>query len=376
MNMSLHPTNSKKMHRIYLLLVVSAGLFSPALQAQEPTNKSIENQSAASKGLENINRQTIEAYLSFLASDALEGREAGKKGGAVAAEYIQSVLKGLGIKPFYATYFQSFEAYSPARERGLDFQVDPDSIAKYKQSSAYRRLNLKNVIGYIEGQKKEEYIVIGAHYDHVGVDELLVGDPIYNGADDNAASVAAILQVAKTFAESGEKPLRNILFAFWDGEEVNYLGSEYFVAHFASPANIKTYINLDMISREGYVPILYPEFAFPETITEEINATGKQFHLLYTKDLERQTEEINRNIEKNKLNIQAKPRILEGKARGSDNLSFALREIPVVWFFTGLHPDYHTPDDEMERFDWDKLTDITKATYLTLRNLVNDESLK
>jgi hypothetical protein len=248
------------------------------------TNTMLYGKQADGGGLESIRKQTIEAHLSFLACDALEGREAGKRGGRIAAEYIQAELKELGIKPFFDTHLQAFEAYSPAREKHIDFQVNPDSIARYKQLPAYRRLSLQNVVGYIKGERKDEYVVVGAHYDHVGIDDLLVGDQIYNGADDNAASVAALLQVVRAFAASGEKPLRNVIFAFWDGEEVNYLGSEYFVENFENTAAIKAYINLDMISREGLMPILYPEFVIPEA-TEENTATGNQFHLLYTEEL-------------------------------------------------------------------------------------------
>jgi putative aminopeptidase FrvX len=354
-------------------LLIIAGLFSfsSAVDAQNIKNKGLE--SITKQALESITKQGVEARLSFLASDALEGREAGKRGGLVAAEYIQSELKGLGIKSFYRTYFQPFEAYSPIREKEVDFQVHPDSIAKYKAEKSYRRLALRNVTGYIEGHKKDEYIVIGAHYDHVGVDELLVGDQIYNGADDNASSVAALLQVAEAFATSAEKPLYSIIFAFWDGEEVNYLGSDYFVANFASLSSIKTYINLDMISREGFVPTIYPDFALPEAINDENNASGKQFHFLSSHELTKYNELLSKDIEKNKLNIEPKFSLFQHKSTGSDYLHFSLHGIPILWFFTGLHPDYHTPIDEVERIDLDKLTDITKATYLILWHLANDK---
>jgi Zn-dependent M28 family amino/carboxypeptidase len=331
-----------------------------------------DRQPATDAGLEIIRKQTIEAHLSFLASDALEGREAGRRGGRIAAEYIQAELKESGIKPFFETCFQAFEAYSPAREKNIDFQVNPDSIARYRQLPAHRKLSLQNVVGYIEGERKDEYIVIGAHYDHVGVDDLLVGDQIYNGADDNAASVAALLQIVRAFAASDEKPLRSIIFAFWDGEEVNYLGSEYFVENFGNTASIKAYINLDMISRDGLMPILYPEFVIPEA-TADNTATGTQFHLLYTEPLTKAGERLQQDIRHHRLNIEPKPAVIAPQSRGSDYLAFSLRNIPVLWFFTGLHPDYHTPDDEIDRVDWDKLIHITKATYLSLKLLANEK---
>ncbi|MDR1632591.1 MAG: M20/M25/M40 family metallo-hydrolase [Dysgonamonadaceae bacterium] len=342
-------------------------LYSPAVFAKKPDKKP-----TVDSGLEIIRKQTIEASLSFLASDALEGREAGKRGGRVAAEYIRAELKESGVKPFYKTYLQPFEAYSPAREKNIDFQVNSDSIARYRQLPAYRKLSLQNVVGYIEGERKDEYIIIGAHYDHVGVDDLLVGDRIYNGADDNAASVAALLQIVRVFGTNDEKPLRSIIFAFWDGEEVNYLGSEYFVENFGNTASIKAYINLDMISRDGLMPILYPEFIIPEA-TAENTATGNQFHLLYTEELTQAGERLQQDIRNHQLNIAPKPAVIASQSRGSDYLAFSLRGVPILWFFTGLHPDYHTPDDEIDRIDWEKLINITKATYLSIKLLANEK---
>lgn len=357
----------------YLLIVAAAGLIAPASYAQKKSGKIPAAQIAADGGLTLISRQIIEAHLSFLASDALEGREAGKRGGRVAAEYLQAELKELGVKPLYEAHLQPFEAYSPARERNANFEVHPDSIAAYRQLPAYRKLSLQNVIGYIEGERKDEYVVVGAHYDHLGVDDLLVGDQIYNGADDNAASVAALLQVARAFAAASEKPLRSIVFAFWDGEEVNYLGSEYFVENFGHTQGIKAYINLDMVSRHGLMPILYPEFTIPEA-TAENTAVGNQLHLLYTEELKPAGEQVQQDIRRHKLNLEAKPAAIAPQSRGSDYMPFSLRSVPILWFFTGLHPDYHTPGDEVDRTDWEKLTDIAKATYLIVKYLANKKS--
>jgi hypothetical protein len=342
------------------------------LPAMAYANKKDRQPSSADTGLEIISQQTIDAHLSFLASDALEGREAGKRGGRVAAEYIQAELKKLGVRPFFDAYLQPFEAYSPAREKHIDFQVHPDSIVRYQQLPAYRKLSLQNVVGYIEGERKEEYLVIGAHYDHLGVDELLVGDQIYNGTDDNAASVAALLQVAGAIVASGKQPLRSIIFTFWDGEEINYLGSEYFVENFGNTAAIKAYINLDMISCNGLMPILYPEFKIPEA-TAENTATGNQFHLLYTEELTQASEQLQQQIRNHKLNIEPKPAVIVPQSRGSDYLAFSLRDVPVLWFFTGLHPNYHTPNDEIDRIDWNKLLNITRAVYLTAKQLADEK---
>ncbi|MDR1624410.1 MAG: M20/M25/M40 family metallo-hydrolase [Tannerellaceae bacterium] len=352
---------------VYLRLFVFFCLCSSPAIAQKPAK-----QPAPDAGLSLISRQTIEAHLSFLASDALEGRQAGKNGSRVAAEYIKAVLSEYGVKPFYDTYFQPFEAYSPAREKGFDFQVHPDSIARYTQLPAYRKVRLQNVIGYIEGERKEEYVIIGAHYDHLGVDDLLAGDKIYNGADDNAASVSALLQIAKSFVVSGKKPSRSIVFAFWDGEEINYLGSEYFVENVGSHSQIKAYINLDMISREGLLPTLYPAFEIPEA-TDKNTASANQFHLVYTGELEALNKKIDKGIADNHLHIIPKPAVIAHGARGSDYLAFSLRNIPVLWFFTGLHPDYHTPGDETGTLNLEKLFDITKVIYLSLKLLANEE---
>ncbi|MDR3118850.1 MAG: M20/M25/M40 family metallo-hydrolase [Mediterranea sp.] len=319
-----------------------------------------------------INKQAVEAHVAFLASDALEGRQAGKRGGRIAAEYIKAVLQASGIKPLHNDYLQPFEAYAAPEKRGLeppaDYHVHPDSIAKYKRQPFHHRLKLQNVAGYIEGEKTDEYIVVGAHYDHVGIDETLAGDQIFNGADDNASSVAAVLQIAQAFAASGQKPLRSIIFTFWDGEEVNYLGSEYFVENFHPLAAIKAYINLDMIGREGLMPVVYPEFAIPQP-TKENTAAGKQYHLLYTQELSAATNQLLLDLKANDPSAEPKPGILGHPSRGSDFFPFSQHNIPFQWFFTGLHPDYHTPADEIERLDLDKVTAITRAVYISLRQL-------
>lgn len=331
------------MKKIFLLLFLSASGF---VFAQKPMEK----------GLQTINRPSAEAYVGFLASDALRGREAGKSGGTVAAEYLKATFLDMGIKPFGGEYFHPFEAYARERQKKGRFQVNPDSVALFKQDKVYRKISLQNVLGHIEGKNKNEYVIIGAHYDHLGTDRTLVGDKIYNGADDNASGVSAVLQIAKAFVASGVQPERTIIFALWDGEELGLLGSEYFMLNCPFTSSIKGYLNFDMIGRNNdennpnYVVYFY---------TEAHPVFGD-----WLKD----------DIKKYNLNLSPNYRSWDKPVGGSDNGSFAKREIPIIWYHTDGHPDYHQPSDHADKINYNKLVDITKSAYLNMWRLANEKA--
>lgn len=315
---------------------------------------SVLGQSGKDTGLGSINKESAEAYIGFLTSDALRGREAGQNGSCIAAEYIKSLLQDMGVKPLNTdSYFQPFEAYSRERQTRARFSVHPDSIARYKQERAYRKLELKNVLGYIEGKRKDEYVIVGAHYDHLGMDESLAGDKIYNGADDNASGVSAVLQIAKAFVVSGQQPERTVIFAFWDGEELGLLGSEYFVADCPFVSSVKGYLNFDMIGRNK-------DEAKPEHVV-----------YFYTESHPAFGEWLKDDIKAYKLNLKPDYRPWDKPIGGSDNASFAKRDIPLIWYHTDGHPDYHQPTDHADKINWDKLVDITKASFLNLWNMAN-----
>ena len=223
------------------LLLMSLAL-STALWAESPEKK----------GLDVINRSTAEAHIGFLADDDLEGREAGFRGGRIAGDYIVANLKSLGIDPVGDSYYHPFEAYHLERQkRGTRWQVHPDSVAAIKQTGVFQKLSLNNILGKIEGKNPNEIVIVGAHYDHLGIDPMLDGDQIYNGADDNASGVSAVLQIARAFLATGQQPERTVVFAFWDGEEKGLLGSKAFVQSFPEIKNVKGYLNFDMIGRNN-----------------------------------------------------------------------------------------------------------------------------
>ena len=167
-------------------------------------------------------------------------------------------------------------------------------------------------MGIIPGKNVNEYAIVGAHFDHLGIDPALDGDQIYNGADDNASGVSAVLQIAKAFIASGKQPERNIIFAFWDGEEKGLLGSKFFVQTCPFISQVKGYLNFDMIGRNNkpqqpmHVVYFY---------TEANAAFGKW---------------LKEDIKKYNLRLEPDYRPWDKPIGGSDNGSFAKAGVPIT----------------------------------------------
>ena len=307
------------------------------------------------RALNTINRSSAEATINFLASDELQGREAGFHGSRVTSEYIVSLLQWMGVSPLADSYFQPFDAYRKERQKKGRLEVHPDSIAKLKQE-VHQKLTMRNVLGMIPGKNTKEYVIVGAHFDHLGIDPALDGDQIYNGADDNASGVSAVLQIAKAFLASGQQPERNVIFAFWDGEEKGLLGSKYFVQTCPFLSQIKGYLNFDMIGRNNK----------PQQ--------PKQVVYFYTAAHPVFGDWLKEDIRKYGLQLEPDYRAWENPIGGSDNGSFAKVGIPIIWYHTDGHPDYHQPSDHADRLNWDKVVEITKASFLNMWKMANEKS--
>ena len=307
------------------------------------------------RALNTINRSSAEATINFLASDELQGREAGFHGSRVTSEYIVSLLQWMGVSPLADSYFQLFDAYRKERQKKGRLEVHPDSIAKLKQE-VHQKLSMRNVLGMIPGKNTKEYVIVGAHFDHLGIDPALDGDQIYNGADDNASGVSAVLQIARAFLASGQQPERNVIFAFWDGEEKGLLGSKYFVQTCPFLSQIKGYLNFDMIGRNNK----------PQQ--------PKQVVYFYTAAHPVFGDWLKEDIRKYGLQLEPDYRAWENPIGGSDNGSFAKVDIPIIWYHTDGHPDYHQPSDHADRLNWDKVVEITKASFLNMWKMANEKS--
>lgn len=318
----------------------------------------VHGQNPLQKGLETINKQSAEAHILFLADDALEGRESGFQGGRIARNYIVSQLQQIGIEPFSTEYgyLQHFSAYrvdSQSKEPKRYTVVD-SVISRLKKTTHYR-LEMANVLGMIKGKKPDEFVIVGAHYDHLGMDKYLHRDQIYNGADDNASGVSAVLQLAMAFKTSGKQPERTIIFAFWDGEERGLLGSKYFTDQCDFRHQIKAYLNYDMIGRNNR-PDEPEHFVYFYTASNPIFETW-----------------LKEDINKHKLALKPDYRAWDNPIGGSDNASFAIHKIPIVWFHTDGHPDYHKPTDHSDRLNWNKIVEISRASFLIMWKLANEK---
>ena len=221
-----------------------------------------------------------------------------------------------------------------------------------------------NILGYLEGtDKKDEVVLITAHYDHVGIQN----GQIHNGADDDGSGTCAVLEIAEAFAkakQAGNGPRRSILFMTVTGEEKGLLGSQYYADKDPIIPLSKTVcdLNIDMIGRidkqhspkEEYVYLIGSDKLSSELhqISEEVNKKYINYDLDYT---------FNDPKDPNRFYYR------------SDHYNFAKNKIPVIFYFTGVHEDYHRPGDDVEKILFPKYQQITRLVFQTAWELVNRE---
>jgi hypothetical protein len=226
-----------------------------------------------------------------------------------------------------------------------------------------RQLEGENVIGYLEGSdRKDEVIVITAHYDHLGKKDSL----IYHGADDNGSGTAAVIELAGVFAKAkkdGHGPRRSMLFMTVSGEEKHLLGSSYYVEHPLVPL-VKTVadLNIDMIGRsdEKHDSLSIRDYVYiigSDKLSTELHAINERANATYTKlDLD---YTYNKPDDPNRFYYR------------SDHYNFAKNKIPIVFYFNGTHSDYHKPTDTIDKIDFSLLVKRTRLVFFTAWELAN-----
>ncbi|HEU5289840.1 MAG TPA: M28 family peptidase [Cyclobacteriaceae bacterium] len=242
--------------------------------------------------------------LKLLSADDMEGRKTGSEGGKKARTYIIDQLKKVGVAEFVPGYEQPFTI-----------------------SQSAGTITGTNILAVLPGKKKET-IVISAHYDHLGIRN----NSIYNGTDDNASGISALLAIAEYFRK--HKPNHRLIFAFFDAEEMGLRGSAHFVNNIDLPReNIVLNINLDMVSRSEKKE-LYASggFSYPDVQKKLQNLkTPKGITLLFGHD--------NPSTGHNDWTNQ------------SDQYNFHQKKIPFIYFGVEDHPDYHRAADDFEKIN-------------------------
>jgi hypothetical protein len=237
-----------------------------------------------------------------------------------------------------------------------------------------QRIPDRNVLGLIEGadpRLKDEVVLVCAHYDHEGAD----GERIFNGADDDGSGIVALIEIGEAYAQAakaGRRPKRTVLFAAWNSEERGLLGAWAYTEAPTKPLDtIVAVLNMDMLGRNEEVPPegggrfrgLQPQTAASNNNAINVIGTSR------SADLKAAADKAN-----GAFGLDLRYRYdnnLSQLMRRSDHWPFLNRGVPGVWFHTGLHPDYHTPQDRPERINYDKMEKIARMIHQMSWDLAN-----
>jgi len=291
-----------------------------------------------------ITADELRYHVYQFSSDDFQGRRAGEAGHHKASKYLQD-------------FYRSQDIASPLGANTY-YQIIPNT---------YFNGNIKtseNVIAYIKGSHiPEEVIIISAHSDHEGYTET----EIYNGADDNGSGTAAILEIAQAFKaaeQNGFQPKRSLVFLHFTGEEVGLKGSKFYTQHpvFALKNTVAN-LNIDMIGRVDKAHQDHPNYMYligADRLSSELHYISEAANAQFTKlDLD---YTFNDRKDRNKYFSR------------SDQYNFAKKGIPVIFYFNGVHDDYHQPTDTAEKLNYDLLAKRTKLIFATAWFLANSEN--
>ncbi len=309
-----------------------------------------------------ITEKDLKDLLYVYASDEFEGRNTGEPGQKLAVEFIRDFYKENDIDKAINTedYFQKFLVDFTGRQ-----VVSPDFIDVPTTNKMIDWVKTENVAAIIKGSEKpDEYIILTAHLDHVGKK----GDDIYNGADDDGSGSMALLEIAQAFKLAvldGNRPKRSIVILHVSAEEKGLLGSKYYVENPLFPLeNTITNLNVDMIGRTDP--------------TRDYSNNDNYIYLIGTDRLSSMLHETSEKVNEKTVNLELDYRFNAWDDPNrfyfrSDHYNFAKYNIPVIFYFSGTHEDYHGPGDTADKIRYDLLTKRAKLIFHTAWEIANME---
>jgi aminopeptidase YwaD len=304
--------------------------------------------------------QNLRKHVEYLSSDKLEGRRTGEKGANLAGEYVAEQFKKLKLKPGVAGYKQAF-SYTPASD---PHSAPADPTSKPGAPNAKQAFNVIGILPGTDPVLKNEAIVIGAHYDHLGhggSGSLAANSTdIHHGADDNASGTSAVIELARIFANAKSNK-RTIIFMAFSGEEDGLFGSKFYVNNPIWPLD-KTVamLNLDMVGRLNENKLNVGGIGTANELKQLVENRNGSTVTLPKNEVVKLGKKISFQHDVTFPNFQLS--LNEDGFGPSDHSSFYGKQIPVLFFFTGTHLDYHKPSDTFEKINYVGLTNI--ANYV------------
>jgi hypothetical protein len=306
-------------------VILLVGLLLAAARAQESRSRFPEPIDDAEAS---ITAEELHEHVSFLASDEMKGRRTGSDEEKIAADYIVKHFETCGLKP----------------------AGDDKGWRQKFRAIAFTGTNILGVLPGTSQVKSGEYVVVGAHYDHVGLgtfgSRTNASNQIHNGADDNASGTSGLLELVEAFSKKPGK--RSILFMAFSGEEMGLIGSAAWCAKPTRPINkVVAMVNLDMLGRCN------KDYLYVGGV-----GTAKVF-----------PDMLRKHAEKFPFRIEMGP----GGTGPSDFESFYKKDVPVLFFFTGLHAEYHTPADDVPLINVADEAGVLRLAYRVIRQLADDD---
>lgn len=286
----------------------------------------------------------------------------------------QPILPVITINQNVAKSLFEGEAANPLTNADAKaFALQGSKTANLTVKGKVTRIPTQNVVGMIEGSDpvlKKEMIVMSAHYDHVGVNPNAQGeDKIFNGADDDGSGTTGILAIAEALAKAPKKPKRSVVFLWVAGEEKGLLGSEYFAKFPTVPMkDIVTDINIDMIGRSRKAD---------NTDQRDKDLAGEnEIYVIGSNMMSTTLGKVTDTVNKSYLNLTYNLKYDDPKDTNrfffrSDHFNFAVNGVPAVFFFNGVHRDYHQAGDHPDKIDYVRMQKIARTVFLTMWELAD-----